>query len=153
MFPHFITSSLRHKTKFWDFFSILEKFKQTCHVPMLKLKCPGWKFVGKVRSSWNFYWVLYGIVGWCYDLMNVRMKIVGPDMNLFDEILFKIQNFFPTIFYPRQKDQWGISSRVWIYYVPNLSYGDNKICTFVILDQSFANVKQVYSSVLRLNKW
>ena len=37
----------------------------------------GWKFVGKVCSSSNFYIVLF-IVMWCDDLMNLLMKIRGP---------------------------------------------------------------------------
>ena len=37
----------------------------------------GWKFVGKVCSSSNFYIVLF-IVIWCDDLMNLLMKIRGP---------------------------------------------------------------------------
>ena len=32
----------------------------------------------KVPSSWNFCGVIYAIVGWCYELMNVQIKIRGP---------------------------------------------------------------------------
>ena len=41
---------------------------ETFHVSLFK--CPGWKFVGKVRSSRNLYMALYAIVRWCYQLMN-----------------------------------------------------------------------------------
>ena len=41
---------------------------------------------GMCIRSWNFYRVLFAIVGWCNELMNVRLKIQrpchGPDKSL-----------------------------------------------------------------------
>ena len=58
----------------------------------------------KVRREGAFFLKLllgvYALVGRCYALMNVRMKIQGLDMNFFDVILLHIQNFFPSHFLP-----------------------------------------------------
>ena len=54
-------------------------------------------------------------------------------------------NFFLTSFCRRQKDQSRIGNRVWICYVPKLSYSDDKICTFVI-SKLLTSVIQVKST-------
>ena len=40
-------------------------------------KCPGGKFAGKVRCSWNLFGDMYSFEC-CYELINLRVKIRGP---------------------------------------------------------------------------